>query len=116
MEQVPNFSYLDEISNGDYTIMMELISIFKKQIPEFIDEFNKAISEKNYKKVAAIAHKAKSSVEIFGLHKWAEILEQLQLDIDKNIVPENLEQMIIDFENDSKQIIEKAIIYAEKNK
>ncbi len=106
MQHIPDFSYLNEVSSGDYTIMMEFIAIFKEQLPEFIDDFNKAISEKNYNKVAAIAHKAKSTVSIFGLHEWAVKLKQIQFDINQNIIPENLEQMVIDFENDSKETIE----------
>lgn len=116
MQNTPDFSYLNEVSNGDYIVMMEFIAIFKEQLPTFIKDFNKAISEKNYNKVAAIAHKAKSTVSIFGMHDWALKMKQIELDINQNIIPNNLEQIMIDFENDSKETIEKATIYAEKNK
>lgn len=116
MQHIPDFSYLNEVSGGDYTIMMEFIAIFKEQLPEFINDFKKAISEKNYNKVAGIAHKAKSTVSIFGMHDWAVKMKQIQLDINQNIIPDNIGQMIIDFENDSLETIEKAIVYAEKNK
>jgi len=116
MKDIPNFSYLNEVSGGDYTIMLEFIQIFKEQLPEFIQQFNEAIESKNYKQVAAIAHKAKSTVSIFGMHNWATRLKQLQLDINQNHIPDNLSQIVVDFEKDSLETIEKALQYAEKNK
>ncbi|HNV94981.1 MAG TPA: Hpt domain-containing protein [Bacteroidales bacterium] len=116
MKGIPDFSYLNEVSGGDYSIMLEFIQIFKEQLPEFVQQLNEAIENKNYQAVAAIAHKAKSTVSIFGMHEWATLLKQVQLDINQGIIPDNLKQMVVDFEKDGFEIIEEAIKYAEKNK
>lgn len=111
-----DFSYLNEVSGGDYSIMIEFIQIFKEQLPEFVQQFNHAIENNDYQSVAAIAHKAKSSVSIFGMHKWVTILKQIQIDINQGKIPDNLKQMVVDFEKDSLEIMEEAIKYANKNK
>jgi len=116
MKGIPDFSYLNEVSGGDYTIMLEFIQIFKEQLPEFVQQLNNAINNNDYQSVAAIAHKAKSTVSIFGMHEWATILKQVQTDINQGTIPNNLKQMVVDFEKDSLEIIEKALQYAEKNK
>lgn len=116
MKSIPDFSYLNEVSSGDYTIMLEFIQIFKEQLPEFVLQLNDAIDNKNYQSVAAIAHKAKSTVSIFGMHEWATIFKQIQIDINQGIIPDHLKQMVVDFEKDGLEIIEEAIKYAEKNK
>lgn len=116
MKENVDFSYLNEVSGGDYSVMNEFIQIFKEQLPEFIQQFNYAIDNNDYQSFAAIAHKAKSSVSVFGMHRWATILKQIQIDINQGIIPDNLKQVIIDFEKDSLEIIEEAIKYAHKNK
>lgn len=116
MNSKVDFSYLNEVSGGDYSIMIEFIQIFKEQLPEFVQQLNHAIENNDYQSVAAIAHKAKSSVSIFGMHKWVTILKQIQIDINQGKIPDNLKQMVVDFEKDSLEIIEKAIKYANKNK
>lgn len=116
MKDIPDFSYLNEVSGGDYAIMLEFIQIFKEQLPEFIQQLNEAIENKNYQSVASIAHKAKSTVSIFGMHEWATTLKQIQLDINQGNVPENLKQLVVDFEKDAIETIEEAIKYAERNK
>lgn len=111
-----DFSYLNEVSGGNYSIMIEFIQIFKEQLPEFVQQLNHAIENNDYHGVAAIAHKAKSSVSVFGMHQWATILKQIQLDINEGKIPDNLKQMVVDFEKDSLDIIQEAINYANKNK
>ncbi len=59
-----NLSYLESIADGDQGIINELVTIFLDQIPEFTDGFNHYYSNKDWKKLAAIAHKAKSSVRM----------------------------------------------------
>ncbi|MGQ1891551.1 Hpt domain-containing protein [Thermophagus sp. OGC60D27] len=64
-----NLSYLDSIAEGDRSIITELITIFLDQIPEFTKGFDQAFSEKRWLDVAALAHKAKSSVLSLGMEE-----------------------------------------------
>jgi HPt (histidine-containing phosphotransfer) domain-containing protein len=116
MTENPNFSYFDTVTGGNYETMMEFIEIFKEQLPEFIANFNNALAQKDYKMVAYTAHKATSSVSVFGMTFWAEKLKEIQTKIQNEQVPGNMEEIIALFEKESKETIEIAIHYAEKFK
>jgi HPt (histidine-containing phosphotransfer) domain-containing protein len=62
-----NLSYLQSIAEGDKSIVKELITIFLEQIPEFTEGLDKSFAENRWLDIAAIAHKAKSSVISMGL-------------------------------------------------
>ncbi len=62
-----DLSYLESIAEGDKSIVKELITIFLEQIPEFTEGLEKSFKEEQWLDVAAIAHKAKSSVISMGL-------------------------------------------------
>lgn len=62
-----DLSYLESIAEGDRSVMQDLISIFLEQIPEFVEGLEKGFAEKQWLDVAAVAHKAKSSVISMGM-------------------------------------------------
>lgn len=62
-----NLHYLNSITDGDKDLIKELIAIFIEQIPEFRDGLNESFEQKDWNKIAAIAHKAKSSVISMGM-------------------------------------------------
>lgn len=64
-----NLSYLQSIAGDDKSIINELITIFLEQIPEFTEGLDKSFEEKDWRNVAAIAHKAKSSVLSMGMEE-----------------------------------------------
>jgi len=64
-----NLTYLESISEGDSEIIKELINIFIEQMPEFYDGFAESFEKKEWDKVAALAHKAKSSVLSMGMEE-----------------------------------------------
>jgi HPt (histidine-containing phosphotransfer) domain-containing protein len=62
-----DLSYLEGIAEGDKDIIKELVEIFLDQMPEFTDGFSESVIDKDWIKIAAIAHKAKSSVVSMGM-------------------------------------------------
>jgi HPt (histidine-containing phosphotransfer) domain-containing protein len=75
-----DLSYLESIAEGDKSIIEELITIFLDQIPEFTEGLDKNFAERRWLDVAAIAHKAKSSVISIGLkHLGNHDLKNLEL-------------------------------------
>ena len=64
-----DLSYLDSIAEGDKSIIEELITIFLEQIPEFTEGMDQGLSERRWLEIAALAHKAKSSVLSLGMEK-----------------------------------------------
>ena len=65
--QVIDLTYLKSIADGDSEIVTELINIFLDQIDEFTGGFEKYFNDEDWRGVAALAHKAKSSVISMGM-------------------------------------------------
>ncbi len=75
-----DLTYLEGIADGDTSIIKELIEIFLDQMPEFTEGFDLNLKEKNWLKIAAIAHKAKSSVVSMGMNELGNVdLKNLEL-------------------------------------
>ncbi|OFX47881.1 MAG: hypothetical protein A2046_02910 [Bacteroidetes bacterium GWA2_30_7] len=73
-----NLSYLNEVAEGNKDLIIELIEIYKSQIPEFIELFNTYLNSSNWYQIGLVAHKAKSSVAVIGMKKLAEDLNKLE--------------------------------------
>lgn len=74
-----NLSYMEEISGGDDSFKKDLIQIFLKQIPEFVSNMHRFLSEKKNDLLAKEAHTAKSSVLIFMMEESGSKLKEIQL-------------------------------------
>ena len=64
-----DLTYLNSIADNNQEIIKELIEIFIDQVPEFTDGLLKSFSLNDWNQVAAIAHKAKSSVISMGMNE-----------------------------------------------
>lgn len=85
-----DLSYLESITDGSLEIIQELISIFVEQVPEFTEDFSDGLANKDWKKIAAVAHKAKSSVVSMGINNLGNIdLKNLEL-LSKQMYVDNL--------------------------
>lgn len=78
-----NLDYLKEITGGEAEIMKEFIQMFFDQLPEFRDGLSRYLSEKKWKELGELAHKAKSSVMTFGMNDLGHRLKELQLKTQK---------------------------------
>lgn len=75
-----NLSYLESIADGDQGIINELITIFLDQVPEFTEGFKLYYNAQDWKRLAALAHKAKSSVLSMGMNELGNVdLKNLEL-------------------------------------
>ena len=70
--QVIDLTYLESIADGDNSIIIELVNIFRDQIEEFTEGFKTHFNGKDWKSLAALAHKAKSSVMSMGMTELGE--------------------------------------------
>jgi len=105
--QSTNLDYVEEISGGDKDFKKELIQIFMKQIPEFLENMNKFLTEMNYPELAKEAHTAKSSVLIFRMEETGTMLKEIQLKAEKNQVdsiPDMIEKVKNNLENALKEL------------
>lgn len=71
-------SHLDSVTDGDTKFKKELIDVFKQQLPTLIVGLEKALQEKDYKQLSAIAHKTKSSVALMGIESLRADMAELE--------------------------------------
>lgn len=109
MEKI-NLEYINNIADGNNDLIKELIEIFISQVPVFISDMNTNYQKQDWKYLSAVAHKAKSSVDIMGLAAMKKKLKRLEIDAQKGINTDEYKEIIDEF------IItcENAIIDAQK--
>lgn len=100
-----DLSYLENMSGGDKSLMKEMIEIFKEQVPEFVTEMNSSLNNQDWKALASVAHKAKSSIAIIGL---SDLIEELKI-FETNVIQLNeissFKGFILHFEKTCNQAI-----------
>ena len=100
-----NIAYIESVAGGDMEIMMEIINIFKSQVPEFITEMKDLLNKKEFLQLGLLAHKAKSSISIMGMEDLAIMLKDFELNAKKGINQDEYSSFISRFENDTADAI-----------
>jgi HPt (histidine-containing phosphotransfer) domain-containing protein len=73
-----DLTYLRNMSAGNKDLVLEMISIFKNQVDEFVIDMNKLYQNQEYENLGKLAHKAKSSISIMGLNELAVELKTFE--------------------------------------
>ena len=97
-QKITSLAYLDEVTGGDPEITKEFIEMFFEQIIEFKTGLREYLSQKLYKELGELAHKAKSSVMTFGMNDLGMHLKQLQLKTQKLEGIDTYEDHVAEFE------------------
>ena len=115
MEVKLDLSYLENMSGGDKVLMKEMVEIFKEQVPEFVTEMKLCIENEDWKALASIAHKAKSSIAIVGLNDLTEELKQFENNVIQSNKISSFKSFILHFEETCKQaIIQLEMIFSKQ--
>lgn len=93
--------YLEMVTGGDKELRKELIMMFNKQVDEIYTEMINYLSEKNYKALGQLAHKAKSSVAIMGMDDLADMLKLFELKAGEGTDTDQYESFITRFGKDT---------------
>jgi HPt (histidine-containing phosphotransfer) domain-containing protein len=96
--KVTSLDYLNEVTGGDPEITKEFIEMFFEQIVEFKAGLRNHLSQKKYKELGELAHKAKSSVMTFGMNDLGVRLKELQLKTQKLEEIDTYEEHVTEFE------------------
>lgn len=89
-----NTEYIDSVSAGDNSIIIEIIDMFREQVGEMYNEMKILLAEKNYYNLGLLAHKAKSSVAIMGMADLAMMLKTFELEAKEGKEPEKYESYV----------------------
>ncbi|TNE71234.1 response regulator [bacterium] len=85
-ENLIDFNYLQEISDGDKDFSSELINTFINQIDTNIESLISYTNEGNWSEVIELSHRLKSSAGVVGFSKLRNEFEQIELDAKGNKV------------------------------
>ena len=77
-ESKVDFSYLMELTAGNIEFKNEMINLFVSKIPTEMSILEKAIIERDYPTVGAMAHNMRSSLHLFGMTNEANYLDAIE--------------------------------------
>jgi HPt (histidine-containing phosphotransfer) domain-containing protein len=88
---------LSEMLGGDRKAIFQMIKIFLQATPESLSELNKCYEKNDMDGVSKLAHKLKSSVDIFAINDIKQDIRRLENNTRDNInideVPELVEKI-----------------------
>jgi HPt (histidine-containing phosphotransfer) domain-containing protein len=96
-----NTEYLDSVSAGDNSVIIEIIDMFRDQAGEMCKDMTVLLAEKNYYNLGLLAHKAKSSVAIMGMADLAVMLKTFEIQAKEGKEPEKYESYVKRFRDDT---------------
>lgn len=74
-----NLSYLNEISDGDNDLVLEIINIFITEVPTYIMMMKDYHQKEYWNELSKLAHKAKASSSIMGMKQLTNELKNLEI-------------------------------------
>ncbi len=102
-----NVEYLESVSGGDNSIVLELVNLFREQTKEFYEDMKALLTAKDYYNLGLLAHKAKSSVAIMGMNDLALTLKTFELQAKEGIETDKYESYIERFRNDTNEALKE---------
>lgn len=115
---------LNEMLGGDQKAIFQMVKIFLQATPESLSELNKSYQKEDYDGVSKLAHKLKSSVDIFCVNDIKQDIRRLENNTRDNInideVPELVEKintilnLAIEQVKEEKEILYKQLFENEK--
>ncbi|MBT8185897.1 MAG: Hpt domain-containing protein [Eudoraea sp.] len=86
MKEIPNLSYINELSKGDASFTNDIIAIIKKELFEEVSNYRQHLKKENFTKTAGYVHKICHKIRILGLEKGYKIAEKYNSDLlDSNL-------------------------------
>lgn len=73
-----NLSYLEEIADGSTEFLLEMITIFLNQTPEYLSQIEQAIALKDWQTVAEISHKIRPTFAFIGAEDAKEAMAKIE--------------------------------------
>lgn len=74
-----DLSYLRDVSSGSNEFMVEMIELFLDQTPAYFEQLDQYIQEKNWLRVADIAHKIKPTLAFMGADSAKDDMAEIEV-------------------------------------
>lgn len=76
--KIIDLDYLLELSNGDKQFVLDMLSCFQEDVPQYIAKIEEMLTSNNATEFKYYVHKLRSPFAFMGIHKGLEILEVLE--------------------------------------
>lgn len=73
-----DLSYLNQVFQGNQVMINQIISMFVKQVPSYIEEMENCVMRMDLGGLHPLAHKAKSSIAMLGLKDMEELILNIE--------------------------------------
>jgi|GEM_PF-3679441 len=73
-----NLQYLEEISTDNTDFIIDMIRLFLRQMPQFVDKLKRACNYARWADIRYITHKMKSSLATIGIFELESVMRQLE--------------------------------------
>lgn len=100
-----NLEVLKEISEGNNDLMRDLIGLFSKQVPVFIEQMETYLSNNEFELLGKLAHKIKNSVAMMGIEVLVSDMKKLEQLTQSNDNTDKIKNKVAKF----KQISSEAL-------
>lgn len=100
-----DLSYLEELSMGDESMIIEMIELFLEKSPGNVDAIHRHYRDEEWKKLGEAAHKFKPTLDYMGMEETRERLEAVERLVNNGEPedPERLKERIDEIEDQCKQ-------------
>ena len=97
-KKISDLTYLKGISEGNETVVIDMISIFNQKTPEVLAEIKNCVGEHNWKELQQLVHKLKSNIMIMGIGTCIEVVRLIEQHFIKPINTENVPELVTNLE------------------
>jgi HPt (histidine-containing phosphotransfer) domain-containing protein len=115
-EIVIDLSYLREVASDNTEFMIEMIDIFLAQTPGYINQLSVAIDQKDWTKMAELAHKIKPTMSFMGVESANVTLGEIEFKSRKQVdyewiveeynrLKETFKVMLVKLEDKKKELL-----------
>ncbi len=73
-----NLDKIKEMADGDEDFILSVITVFLEEVPQDLEDLEKAIGEGDYDNVYQLAHKIKPNVDLLGMEQTRAIALEIE--------------------------------------
>jgi HPt (histidine-containing phosphotransfer) domain-containing protein len=99
-EQLYDLSYLNQIFQCNQEMIHNIIQLFLEQVPNYINEMEICVQNKDFFALHPLAHKAKSSIAMLGLRDMEERIIKIEKDSKEHQNNEGLVSLVSQVKSD----------------
>lgn len=85
---------LNEMLGGDKKAILQMVKIFLQATPDSLSELNKCYQKNDLQGVSKLAHKLKSSVDIFSVTEIKQDIRRLEIITRDNVSIDEVPQLV----------------------